>query len=110
MREGGIYYYQIRANIPSSRGVLAVESEIFGFCIADMSVIAGASGGVGSVATAILANLGHEVAAVTGVGAETSDYLTSLGASRIVPHEELAEPSGRPLESETWAGIKSMYR
>ncbi|MFC2075459.1 hypothetical protein ACFLT7_00090 [candidate division KSB1 bacterium] len=45
MREGGIYYYQVRANIPSSRGVLEVESEIYGFSIADMSVVPGASGG-----------------------------------------------------------------
>jgi acrylyl-CoA reductase (NADPH) len=55
------------------------------------------------VATAILANLGYEVAAVTG-RPETADYLTSLGAARIVPREELAEPSGKPLEAETWAG------
>jgi acrylyl-CoA reductase (NADPH) len=50
-----------------------------------------------------VANLGYEVAAVTG-RPETADYLTSLGAARIVPREELAEPSGKPLEAETWAG------
>lgn len=66
-------------------------------------LVTGAAGGVGSVATAVLANLGYEVAAVTG-RPETEDYLKSLGASRIVPREELAEPSERPLESETWAG------
>ena len=66
-------------------------------------LVTGAAGGVGSVATAILANLGHEVAAVTG-RPETGDYLRSLGATQIVPREELNETTKRPLESETWAG------
>ncbi|MBM3520069.1 MAG: oxidoreductase [Alphaproteobacteria bacterium] len=66
-------------------------------------LVTGAAGGVGSVATAVLARLGHEVAAVTG-RPETSDYLTSLGAARIVPRAELAETVKKPLESETWAG------
>ncbi|MEM9974685.1 MAG: acryloyl-CoA reductase [Pseudomonadota bacterium] len=66
-------------------------------------LVTGAAGGVGSVATAILAKLGHEVAAVTG-RPETADYLTGLGATQIVPREELAETVKRPLESETWAG------
>ena len=66
-------------------------------------LVTGAAGGVGSVATAILANLGYNVAAVTG-RAEASDYLTSLGATQIVPREELNETTKRPLESENWAG------
>ncbi len=66
-------------------------------------LVTGAAGGVGSVATAILANLGYEVAGVTG-RPETADYLKSLGASRIVPREELAETVKRPLETETWGG------
>ena len=66
-------------------------------------LVTGAAGGVGSVATAILANLGYEVAGVTG-RPETADYLTGLGASRIVAREELAEMVKRPLETETWAG------
>lgn len=66
-------------------------------------LVTGAAGGVGSVATAILANLGYEVAAVTG-RPETADYLTGLGASQIVAREEIAETVKRPLESETWAG------
>jgi acrylyl-CoA reductase (NADPH) len=66
-------------------------------------LVTGAAGGVGSVATAILANLGYEVAAVTG-RPETEEYLRGLGASRIVPREELNETVKRPLESETWAG------
>ena len=66
-------------------------------------LVTGAAGGVGSVATAILANLGHEVAAVTG-RPETADYLKGLGASQIVAREDIAEAPTRPLDSETWAG------
>ncbi|MFT6912298.1 MAG: acrylyl-CoA reductase (NADPH) [Paracoccaceae bacterium] len=66
-------------------------------------LVTGAAGGVGSVATAILANLGYEVAGVTG-RPETADYLTSLGASRIVARSEINETVKRPLEAETWAG------
>ncbi|WP_422002468.1 acryloyl-CoA reductase [Roseovarius mucosus] len=66
-------------------------------------LVTGAAGGVGSVATAILAHLGHEVAAVTG-RPEQEGYLRGLGASRIVPREDLAETVKRPLESENWTG------
>lgn len=66
-------------------------------------LVTGAAGGVGSVATAILANLGYEVAGVTG-RPESADYLRELGATQIVPREELNETTKRPLESETWAG------
>lgn len=66
-------------------------------------LVTGAAGGVGSVATAILANLGYDVAGVTG-RPETADYLRDLGATRIVAREELNETVKRPLESETWAG------
>jgi acrylyl-CoA reductase (NADPH) len=66
-------------------------------------LVTGAAGGVGSVATAILAHLGYEVAAVTG-RPETEDYLRSLGAGRIVPREDINETVKRPLEAETWAG------
>ncbi|MCC5974696.1 MAG: oxidoreductase [Rubellimicrobium sp.] len=66
-------------------------------------LVTGAAGGVGSVAVAILANLGYQVAAVTG-RPETEGYLRDLGAARIVPRDEIAETIKRPLESETWAG------
>jgi acrylyl-CoA reductase (NADPH) len=66
-------------------------------------LVTGAAGGVGSVATAILANLGYEVAGVTG-RPETEAYLRELGATQIVPREDLAETVKRPLEAETWAG------
>jgi acrylyl-CoA reductase (NADPH) len=66
-------------------------------------LVTGAAGGVGSVAVALLAGLGHAVAAVTG-RPETEPYLRDLGAARIVPRADLAETVKRPLESETWAG------
>ncbi|MBY6152431.1 oxidoreductase [Vannielia litorea] len=66
-------------------------------------LVTGASGGVGSVATAILAKLGYEVAGVTG-RPESADYLRDLGATQIVARDEIAETVKRPLESETWAG------
>ena len=66
-------------------------------------LVTGAAGGVGSVATAILANLGYEVAAVTG-RPEAAEYLTSLGASQSVARDELNETTKRPLEAETWGG------
>ena len=66
-------------------------------------LVTGAAGGVGSVAVALLANLGYSVAAVTG-RPETEEYLRSLGAARIVPRADLAETVKRPLETETWAG------
>ncbi|MBW4982173.1 oxidoreductase [Mameliella sp. CS4] len=66
-------------------------------------LVTGAAGGVGSVATAILARLGHEVAAVTG-RPEQEEYLRGLGATQIVPREDLSEVTRKPLETELWAG------
>lgn len=66
-------------------------------------LVTGAAGGVGSIATAMLGNLGYEVAAVTG-RPEAADYLRSLGATRIVAREEIDKASRKPLETETWAG------
>ncbi len=66
-------------------------------------LVTGAAGGVGSVAVAVLAALGHQVAASTG-RAETHDYLRALGAAAIVARAELSEPPGKPLDKERWAG------
>jgi len=66
-------------------------------------LVTGAAGGVGSIATAVLANAGYEVAAVTG-RPEAADYLKSLGATRIVARNEIDTVSKKPMESETWAG------
>jgi acrylyl-CoA reductase (NADPH) len=65
-------------------------------------VVTGAAGGVGSLAVALLAGRGYEVAAVTG-RPETHEYLRALGAARLLGRDDLSEPA-RPLESETWAG------
>ena len=66
-------------------------------------LVTGAAGGVGSVATAILVNLGYEVAAVTG-RPEAADYLKELGANQIVARSDINETIKRPLEAETWSG------
>jgi acrylyl-CoA reductase (NADPH) len=67
-------------------------------------LVTGAAGGLGSVATAILAKLGYQTVCSTG-RAETHDYLKSLGASEIITRDSIATPSGKPLESERWAGV-----
>jgi acrylyl-CoA reductase (NADPH) len=67
-------------------------------------LVTGAAGGLGSVATAILARLGHQVVCSTG-RAEAHDYLKSLGADEVIPRSAVAQPSGKPLESEKWAGV-----
>lgn len=66
-------------------------------------LVTGASGGVGSVAVALLGKLGYEVTAATGRTAE-SDYLRQLGASEIRSREEMSAKC-RPLESQRWAGV-----
>lgn len=66
-------------------------------------LVTGAAGGVGSVAVAVLAANGYNVAASTG-RKETHDYLKSLGAGEILDRAELAE-AGRPLDKERWAGV-----
>lgn len=64
-------------------------------------LVSGATGGVGSVAVAILAQKGYHVIASTGRSQE-SDYLKSLGAREIIDREELSAPA-RPLGKERWA-------
>jgi acrylyl-CoA reductase (NADPH) len=66
-------------------------------------LVTGGAGGVGSVAIALLARLGHRVTASSGRAA-SHDYLRSLGASGFIDRAALAEPSSRPLESERFAG------
>ncbi|TAK91166.1 MAG: oxidoreductase [Aquabacterium sp.] len=65
-------------------------------------LVTGAAGGVGSVAVAILAKLGYQVAAVTGRPQEAA-YLQSLGAATVLDRAEFASP-GKPLAKEHWAG------
>lgn len=66
-------------------------------------LVTGATGGVGSIAVALLARAGFTVAAATGKAAE-SDYLTQLGAASVIDRAELAS-QGRPLQKERWAGV-----
>mgnify|MGYP002640654429 FL=1 len=66
-------------------------------------LVTGAKGGVGSVAVAILSNLGYQVAAVTG-STGSSPYLEELGASKIIARETLEEVIKRHMESALWAG------
>ena len=66
-------------------------------------LVTGATGGVGSVATALLGKLGFRVTAATGKLAET-DYLKGLGASAVIDRAELSAP-GKPLQKERWAAV-----
>jgi len=66
-------------------------------------VVTGAAGGVGSVAVAILNQLGYQVVASSG-RPEAADYLKSLGANEIIGRDVLSAAGNRPMESEKWAG------
>ncbi|GAB3775876.1 MDR family oxidoreductase [Ramlibacter monticola] len=66
-------------------------------------LVTGATGGVGSVATAVLAQMGHKVVAATGKASE-GEYLRKLGAAEVIDRAELAAP-GKPLQKERWAGV-----
>src|SRR5205085_1709239 len=65
-------------------------------------IVTGAAGGVGSLAVHLLAQRGYKVAASTG-RPELESYFRELGATSIVPREELAKKPA-PLQSERWAG------
>ena len=67
-------------------------------------LVTGATGGVGSVAVAILAKLDFTVVAATGKLSE-HDFLTGLGAKAIISREEANDTSGRPLQKPRWAGV-----
>ena len=82
--------------------VLALERH--GLKPADGEVlVTGATGGVGSIATAVLAKLGYTVGAATGKTSEQA-YLKALGARTVMDRAELAAP-GRPLQKERWAAV-----
>lgn len=65
-------------------------------------LVTGATGGVGSLAVALLAKNGFEVVAVSGK-ADSVDYLKQLGASEVLPRSEFEEKV-RPLDKSRWAG------
>jgi len=66
-------------------------------------LVTGASGGVGSVAIALLAHLGFNVIASTGKTSE-AEYLKTLGARQIIDRNDLSQP-GKPMQKERWAGV-----
>jgi acrylyl-CoA reductase (NADPH) len=82
--------------------VLALERHGIGPGDGDI-LVTGASGGVGSVATALLAKLGYRVVASTGRPTEAG-HLRALGAAEVVDRETLCRP-GKPLGKERWAGV-----
>lgn len=65
-------------------------------------LVTGANGGVGSIAIALLSDLGYRVVASTG-RLEEADYLRELGAADVIDRRTLSEP-GAPITSERWAG------
>jgi acrylyl-CoA reductase (NADPH) len=67
------------------------------------ALVTGATGGVGSIAVALLARRGYRVAASTGKPGE-GDYLRALGATEIIDRKTLSEP-GKPLQKERWGSV-----
>lgn len=66
-------------------------------------LVTGASGGVGSVAVALLSKLGYQVTASTGKLTD-KEYLNKLGASNIIDSKQLKE-AGKPLQKEQWSAV-----
>jgi acrylyl-CoA reductase (NADPH) len=90
------------AGFTAMLGVMALEAHGLTPAAGEV-LVTGAAGGVGSVATAILAKRGYQVTASTG-RAETHDYLKGLGAHAVIDRAPFADPAKRPLEGERWAG------
>jgi len=67
-------------------------------------LVTGATGGVGSIGVAILAQLGYSVVAVTGK-TDAHDFLKELGAQTVLSREEVEDHSSRPLLKSRWAGV-----
>ena len=67
-------------------------------------LVTGATGGVGSLATEILARAGYRVVASTGKASE-HDFLTDLGAAEVIDRQAVIENAERPMLSERWAGV-----
>ncbi len=107
--------------VPLPKGLTLKESMIYGTAgfTAGLSVfslthtvkpedgevlVTGASGGVGSITTAILSKLGYDVVAVSGKP-DAADFLLGLGAKRIVTREDVSDESRRPLLKSAWSGV-----
>lgn len=107
--------------VPMPEGMDAREAMIFGtagftaaLCIRELRLrevlpesgdvlVTGATGGVGSLAVALLSRLGYQAHAATGK-ADAEGWLRGLGAAAVVDRGELADDSGRPLLKPRWAG------
>lgn len=66
-------------------------------------LVTGATGGVGSIAVALLSKLGYSVSASTGK-AEQAEFLKAIGAHEVVPRSQLQDGAQRPLLKEQWGG------
>ncbi|NGP44789.1 acryloyl-CoA reductase [Bacillaceae bacterium SIJ1] len=89
------------AGLTAGLSVHALEAH--GICPDDGEVlVTGATGGVGSMAVAMLSKRGYQVVASTGKEA-ASDFLTSLGADRVISREALQDGDNRPLQKQKWA-------
>jgi acrylyl-CoA reductase (NADPH) len=91
------------AGLTAMLAVMALEEHGVSPDLAGEVLVTGAAGGLGSVATAVLAGRGYQVAASTG-RADQHDYLKSLGAAVIVERDELAGGAAKPLLAERWQG------
>ncbi len=89
------------AGLTAALAVLALEREGITPDSGDV-LVTGASGGVGSIAIALLAARGYQVAAASGRVAELGDYLLGIGATELLDRRTLSEP-GKPLQSQRWA-------
>jgi acrylyl-CoA reductase (NADPH) len=89
------------AGFTAMLAVMALEERVAASDGGDI-LVTGASGGVGSIAIALLSGLGYRVTASTGRPAE-HDYLRSLGATEIIDRSTISEPR-KALQSQRWAG------
>jgi putative YhdH/YhfP family quinone oxidoreductase len=85
----GLSLHYLTHTIPADRGEILVT---------------GATGGVGSLAVAMLAHLGYAVVAATGK-TEAADFLKAIGAREILPREAAVDTSGKPMLKGRWAGV-----
>ena len=88
------YTAMLSALALEAQGVLPQAGEV---------LVTGASGGVGSIAVAILSGWGYRVVASTGK-LDQADYLRSLGAIEVIDRASLSAPS-KPIQKERWAAV-----
>lgn len=104
---------QISAHRAAAIGTAGFTSMLAVLALEDLGVtpdkgevlVTGAAGGVGSVAISLLAGRGYRVVASTGRAEKEGDYLTQLGATRVIDRRPLGEPGGKPLQSQQWAAV-----